>query len=500
MVMRAPVRWWWLAGPVAAVALITRLVPVLRGGGLLGLGNYDDAVYYASSVGLAHGLLPYRDFLLLHPPGITMLLLPFAALGRLIGDPDAMAVARVGFIGLGVVNAVLVSRILLPIGASAALLGGICYAVFFPSVYIEHSTLLETPATTCTLVAVLMLARVVRHPRTLNHGVWVAGALLGVSSGIKIWGVVIALALLVWVAVSLGWRRAVAALLGVTLGATVVCLPFFAAAPRQMWRMVVTDQLGRPPGPTDALTRGSAILGLTPLDPTPVLSGAFVVAAALVVTCCVLASRNRTGRLAVVLFATASALLMSTPSWFFHYAGLTAAPLALVLGSAVGVLQPHVRRGWPRTAAVAVLLAGLALYARPVLATTYGKTFPAAALRPAVVPVPGCITADDPTTLIELDVMRRNLQRGCPFVIDLSGYSYEMQRPTGPTLPRPQNATWQRYVVDYLRSGHATIATRSGLKWGVSPRSSAIVRGWPVLAAAGDVAVRTPEAGSGGPG
>ena len=51
--------WFW-AIALAAIAFAFRLVPVLRGGGLFGLGNYDDGVYYAAATGLVHGRLPYR--------------------------------------------------------------------------------------------------------------------------------------------------------------------------------------------------------------------------------------------------------------------------------------------------------------------------------------------------------------------------------------------------------------------------------------------------------
>jgi hypothetical protein len=40
---------WAVAVGVAGVAFATRLVPVLRGGGLYGLGNYDDGVYYSAA-------------------------------------------------------------------------------------------------------------------------------------------------------------------------------------------------------------------------------------------------------------------------------------------------------------------------------------------------------------------------------------------------------------------------------------------------------------------
>ena len=43
---------------------------------------------------LVHGVLPYRDFDFVQPPGITIVMGPVALLGRVIGTRDAMAVAR----------------------------------------------------------------------------------------------------------------------------------------------------------------------------------------------------------------------------------------------------------------------------------------------------------------------------------------------------------------------------------------------------------------------
>jgi alpha-1,2-mannosyltransferase len=132
-----------LAVLIAAVAYVARLVPVVRGGSLRGMNSYDGAVYYAAAAGLAHGLL-------LHPPGIVVALVPFAVPGRIIGDPFGMEAATLAWFGIGALNAVLVSRILRPLGVAAALVGGLVYAVFYPAVFIEHSTLLESPAATVT--------------------------------------------------------------------------------------------------------------------------------------------------------------------------------------------------------------------------------------------------------------------------------------------------------------------------------------------------------------
>jgi alpha-1,2-mannosyltransferase len=97
---------------VFCVAFAARLIPLLRGGGLYAMGNYDDGVHYAAAMGLAHGLLPYRDFLLLHPPGVPVLLVPFAWLAEVVGEPDAMVVARLCWMAMcwmaiGGLNAVL---------------------------------------------------------------------------------------------------------------------------------------------------------------------------------------------------------------------------------------------------------------------------------------------------------------------------------------------------------------------------------------------------------
>ena len=166
--------------------LSVRLVPVLRGGGLFGIGNYDDAVYYAAATGLIHGQLPYQDFLLLHPPGMPLLLSPFALLAQLIGDPYGFAVARLAWMVLGAVNAVLIWRILRPVGMIAAVFGGLGYAVFYPAVYVEKSTLLESPATTALLLAMLMLQPLV-HDSSLPRGkAFAAGALLGLTITIKV--------------------------------------------------------------------------------------------------------------------------------------------------------------------------------------------------------------------------------------------------------------------------------------------------------------------------
>ncbi|MGI8457132.1 MAG: hypothetical protein ACR2LI_03315 [Propionibacteriaceae bacterium] len=480
-----------LPAAVGVLAVIMRLVPVLRGGGLFGLGNYDDGVHFAAALGLVHGRLPYRDFLLLHPPGIVVALAPFAAVSGLIGDAHALAVARVAFMAVGALNAILILHILRPVGTSGAVVGAGFYAVFFPAVYIEHSTQLEGLATTCVLGAVLIITRSGPAARTGRLSPLIAGVLLGASSSIKIWGVVAAVALAVWALVVLGRRGAMLLVAGCGLGAALICLPFFIAAPTDMWRMVVLDQLGRPQTSVGLGTRVRLILGLNAAGlGAPVWIAA---AGAAVIGCALIAWRSRLGRLAVVLLIADTGLLLATPPFFQHYAGLTAAPLALVVGSATALGIRRIRSARLRTwTAIALVLAGT-LLAIPSIGSTYGRVFPAATLRPAVLAVPGCVTADDPTALLQLDVLSRNLERGCRLVVDLGGYSYDLQPRNRSFVSRRSNLPWQRAAIRYLGGGSVTMVLRFTRRFGFDPLSAATVRSWTVIKRAQPFLVRDPR-------
>lgn len=486
--------WWGLAILVAAIAFAARLTPLLRGGGLYGLGNYDDGVHFAAAVGLTHGLAPYRDFLFLHPPGVILALFPFALLGHVIGDANGFAVARLAWMTLGAVNAVLVMRVLRSSGPGPALLAGLFYAVFPPAVYSEQSTLLEAPATACLLVAVNLLT-VRRQSQAIGRrAALLAGVLVGVSAGVKIWGVVVVAAVVAWYAVAQGRRRSATVLVGAALGVTVVCLPFFVVAKGAMWRMVVLDQLGRGRTGVAMPVRLKDLLGLAPTGRsgtvTPLLAAAVLVALAV----CVLAWRTPPGRLGLGVLAPVTLLLLATPSWYVHYAGLAAAPFAILVGGAAMEVNRWRGADRRRTAAVTLIAAGLLLsLAVPVAQTTFGRRFPAPQLAAGVSTLSGCVTSDDPTALIELNVLSRNLRRRCPLTVDLGGYSYDLKTPGGRSVARLENTAWQKHALTYLASGEAAIVSRFRAGSGFNTATAAKVRSWPVSARAGRVTVRVPH-------
>ena len=111
---------------IAVLAFVARLLPTLHGGGLGGIDDYDEGVYFAGAQALVAGRLPYRDFVLLHPPGIVVLLAPFAGVARLLSDHRAFELARLAFMALGALNAVLTavvarrSRLAGPVAATVA--------------------------------------------------------------------------------------------------------------------------------------------------------------------------------------------------------------------------------------------------------------------------------------------------------------------------------------------------------------------------------------------
>ena len=480
---------------IFAVAFLARLLPTLRGGGLFGMHFYDDSVHYAAAVGLVNGRMPYRDFLLLHPPGIVVALAPFAAVGDWLGDPEGFATARLAFMVLGAVNALLVSRFLRPVGAFAAWLGGLTYALFWPAIYSEHTVLLEGPANTCLLIALILVIPVVREAAPSTARLLIGGGLLGFALSIKIWGVVPILLLFGWLVFQSGLRRAALFLAAAAAVTTVVCLPFFVTAPVTMWRMVVLDQVQRNDTGFQPFARFNEIAGLTLYDPPERLTLLLVVAWVLLGSATVAAWLIPRTRPVVLQVVGLGGLLLLTPSWFVHYTALTAPVLAIVVGAAGGLLLevPRLRAQQAlRVAVAAALLLGLVGVSVPVASASIGSKFPGRTLGPAVADRPGCVASDHPATLILMDVLSRNLDRGCPLVVDLGGASYHLPSPQRGVTSRRRNVVFQAYALDYLRTGDTVIIARFRKNFGLSTKSWNTVQSWPVVARAGKYRLHEP--------
>jgi alpha-1,2-mannosyltransferase len=393
-----PLRW------ILLLALVLRAYPWFLPHTLLGVMEVDDGVYYASSKMLLHGLAPYRDFTILHPPVTSVLLLPFAGLGALLGDPVGMAAARltVGLIGL--VNVLLVHRLAgrLGLGERAALIAAATYAVMPDAVVAEHTVLLEPLVNACCLLAVLLLLGSRRVP--------LAGVLLSAAVGIKVFAGAYVVGVLIWLVLSN--RRALLPplLLGMVLGGIVLTGPFLALAPSELFHDIVTTQLSRP---TDNTPGGLVFLldqvlphGLSLLVVIALLAGVVLVARrwerrhpASPLTLWLLV-----GGIGVLAFAT-------SPSYFPHYGAFLVPPLAMVLA------LPSSRR---RTLAVGALLLAFTVSSVVNDVTQTGQSDVRQAA--SVIPEGSCVFYEGISLAVAADVLEIPSQT-CPAWIDGRGVS-----------------------------------------------------------------------------
>lgn len=127
---------------------------------------------------------------------------------------------------------------------------------------------------------------------------------------------------------------------------------------------------------------------------------------------------------------------------------------------------------------------------------TFGRRFPAVQLATGTASVAGCVTSDKPAAMIELDALGRNLRRQCPLTANLGGYSYDLKRADGRTVPRRQNTARQQHAVAFLASGDATVITEFRAGFGLQHSYRATVRSWPVTVRSGRFTVRAPLSGT----
>jgi len=86
--------------------------------------------------------------------------------------------------------------------------------------------------------------------------------------------------------------------------------------------------------------------------------------------------------------------------------------------------------------------------------------------------------------LIQMNLLDRDLERGCRVWIDVTGLTYDLtsgRRPNGDPVPRRLDRPWQHALLGYLLSGSATILARRSSD-GLAPDTARTIHGLPVLA------------------
>ena len=403
--------------------------------------EYDDGVWFGTSVRLAHGIFPYRNFVDDQPPGVPVAMLPFALLSRSAGTATAFAAARVVVPLVETVGVVALGLMLRHRGALTAAVACGAMAVY-PVCLIDQRTVMLEPF--CVTLCLLGLAAVFEGDGLTGRTgrLVVGGAFFGLAGSCK------AFALLPFVVVTAALlasptrRRLVPFLAGTAGSFAVVCGPFFVLAPSAFVHDVVVTQLTRTAGVEPSIfDRLTSLVGSPPSKvPTPLPDPneralALLLAVAVVVlvvggyaagrlkahghpTRALLASSfTALDAVAIATVVFAGTALATPAAYYYHYAAFFGPFLALMLGLAAG----RVALRAPTTAAVltaVVLLAG-AVHAVQVVRASRGG-LPDVALIHRFVPAGACVLGDDAPTLLLADRFSSTVP-GCTAVTDAFG-------------------------------------------------------------------------------
>lgn len=320
---------WWPLLLVGAGAWLLRIAGFFHRGGALGHPvDYDEGVYFSAAALLSQGLLPYRDYFFVHPPGLAVLLSPLAALSRVFDAATAFTGVRWFIPVLGAVSTVLSGRIAQERwGMRAGLVAALVYAVYPEAAATERGPFLEPLLNVTCLGLAWVWLRPEGKDGARRQDVW-AGVLLATACAIKLTAGVWVLAA-VWARGVAGeWPR-VLRLVGVALVVGLVWVgPFFALAPGPMFEGLLRFQLLRPPdGELDTWRRLLTMLGERHLG-VSLLSGVGLLVA--------LVRARRREAVAERLFAGAwlltCAVFLSSKSYWGQYNASLAPATALLAG------------------------------------------------------------------------------------------------------------------------------------------------------------------------
>ena len=424
------------------VGLALRLYQLSRPGYLLGITEYDDGTDFGSAVRLVHGALPYRDFIMVQPPGITLLMAPVALATKTLGTVSGMAAARV--------LTALASAAAVPLGGLLTRHRGLLavtvtcgiLAVYPDSLLAARTVLLEP----WLVLGCLLGALAVFDGDRLAGGrrlLW-GGLAFGFAGAVKVWAI-----LPVLVIIALTARRprdAARFAAGVAVGFLAAVLPFALLAPGTFYSSVILAQLVRADLARVPLGfRLQHMLGLThaPQLPTPALVAIAAAVIVIIAGLSVLAVRlTHQAPPALEKFATATFALVAVaflwPSDFYnHYSAFLAPflalaialPLSRVLG-APAVASARARRMvlLRRGAALLAVLTLTAFAALQAAAESHlAAAIPASEISAAerLIPPGACVLSDQMSYTIAIDRFASNAP-GCSTMVDGVGSDYAL--------------------------------------------------------------------------
>ena len=329
-----------LAIAIATVAFLSRLIPELQGE-LPGGSDYDEGVYFATANALTRGIVPYRDFVSIHPPGVPLLLTPIAGpFTALFGSTAGFLAARVLAALAGAITTFLIYRCALKLsGRSAAVIASLLYATFAAAIVAEGRVLLDP-----FMIMFGVAGCYVFLERQGRRAAMWTGVLLGLAVSMKLTGAVFLVSVLIVALFVERARRTDLAAIAASCVATAVVImgPFIVlAGPRTFFSQVISAQLDRPTGAglpgniAKVTSRLSEIMAWGPLGnrgTLPLVLTLLLCAIAALATVWGFTRRTSRGALWSLTFSLSTIGLLTAPTFYVQYSALTGVSLAILLG------------------------------------------------------------------------------------------------------------------------------------------------------------------------
>jgi len=461
----------------AVLAIFLQIHQLTLHDALKGATFTGDGTNLGSALLLSSGRLPYDNFVLAQPPGMSILMIPFAWGAHAASTNGALSGARILTAVVSVLNVLLVGLVTRHRGFAGSILAGVAFAIYPFAFHATASVLLEP-----YLLFFCLVGLVLAFPDgELASGgrLIAAGVLLGYAITIKPWAVIPAAAVLV--CASLRWREALKRFgFGLLGGVVVPCLFFFVAAPGPFWHDVVVAELNGGSA-TNAASGGARLAELFGFGaPIGIVDGRLAAIAVLIVLgagaiILTLARLQLSLMLDWVILGTAGALIIvafiprSVPLGYGYFvAGFVAVVFGMVVGNLLSLLSAlPLGEGVSVTAAgggsVICVAIGVGLIALAVpKETRYEQSWflhnginPAVAID-RVVPTGVCALSDDPSVLIVADRLLGQ-PSGCPDVVDPAGVVRAAG--TGVGASAALTTTWEQWMNE---SPFVLLNTRTG--------------------------------------
>lgn len=446
----------------AVLALVLRLYQLSRPGYLLSVTEYDDGPYFGSAVRLVNGSIPYRDFLLVQPPGITLLMTPAALVGKVVGTDWAIAIGRLLTVCAGVACVVLAGWLARHRGALAVTVACGLTAVYPDSVQAVHTVLVESWLAMFCLVGAIAVFDGDRFTTSRRRLVW-GGVAFGFAGVVEVWAI-FPLAVIVLLSLRAP-RRLLSYLAGAAAGFLIPVLPVAILSPRGFYQGLVTAQVGSRYKATRIANwyRLKEMTGLTDFHITHATAWLAAAAIAALVAVLLGGAWIVTRRLPTMLewFCVGSAVLIVAafmwPNQFhYHFVAFLAPFIGLAIGlPAARIIQDF---GTPRViqssgdAAVAhasrpaaarwLQWSAMAVAAVSLIAMTAVQARAESHLKPHVkystvtkvrklIPAGSCVVTDEVSMTITANRFVSDVP-GCPLLVDSIGTDYALSHGRDP--------------------------------------------------------------------